>query len=189
MKKSHNKTQIVKINKPIGVKSTKLNKLSKSTKLKQTIVYIDIKINNKPLGRLQILLYYDIVPKTSKNFIMLCKNKNYVGTLFHRIIKDFMIQGGDCGSHFKFNDENFIMKHNKPYLLSMANSGPNTNGTQFFITTNPAPHLDGKHVVFGEIININKKTLNLLNVLNNVDTNGEDKPINSIVISDCGIVA
>jgi cyclophilin family peptidyl-prolyl cis-trans isomerase len=105
-----------------------------------------------------------------------------------------MIQGGDftnqngTGGYSiygnKFEDENFILKHNKPYLLSMANSGPNTNGSQFFITTTETPHLDGKHVVFGEVI----KGFELIYQLNNVDTDHKDMPHDRILISDSGII-
>jgi peptidylprolyl isomerase len=127
----------------------------------EDLVFFDIGTNNKYYGKIIIKLFSDVVPKTCNNFRELCKTKKYYNSPFHRIIKDFMIQGGDFtngngtggasiyGS--KFPDENFKLKHSKPYLLSMANSGPNTNGSQFFITTNPAPHLDGRHVVFGEI--------------------------------------
>ena len=124
---------------------------------------------------------------------MLCKNKTYKNCIFHRIIKDFMIQGGDYENNDgtggksiygrKFEDENFEIKHHKPYLLSMANSGSNTNGSQFFITTVETPHLDGKHVVFGEVI----KGFEIIYKLNNIKTDDNDKPISNIVISDAGI--
>ena len=103
-----------------------------------------------------------------------------------------MIQGGDFTNHNgtggrsiygeKFEDENFQIKHDKPYLLSMANSGPNTNGSQFFITTSETPHLDGKHVVFGEVI----EGFDLVDKLNNTRTDMSDHPTDKIVISDCG---
>lgn len=117
------------------------------------------------IGEIIIEIYEDVVPKTSRNFITLCKNergKSYKNTIFHRIIPGFMIQGGDYefgdgrggesiyGRYYE--DENFKLKHDDIGILSCANSGPNTNGSQFFITLDKQPHLDGKHVVFGKMI-------------------------------------
>ncbi|PGH16606.1 peptidyl-prolyl cis-trans isomerase D [Helicocarpus griseus UAMH5409] len=163
-------------------------------------VYFDIQIGNKFEGRIAFELV--IVPKTAENFRALCtgekgegkagKPLSYKGSIFHRVIKQFMIQGGDFTAFNgtggesiygeKFPDENFELKHDRPFLLSMANSGPGTNGSQFFITTVPTPHLDGKHVVFGEVLN----GKGLVRKIEKAPTDSGDKPLAEVKVIDCG---
>uniref|UniRef100_A0A915IDC4 Peptidyl-prolyl cis-trans isomerase n=1 Tax=Romanomermis culicivorax TaxID=13658 RepID=A0A915IDC4_ROMCU len=164
-------------------------------------VFFDISSSGKPMGRVVMELYNDIVPKTAENFRALCTGENgtgksgkilhYKNSIFHRIIPDFMCQGGDFtrfngtgGESIygeKFADENFQMTHNRAGILSMANSGPNTNGSQFFITTTKTPWLDGKHVVFGHVTEG-------MDVVKQMESCGSRSgtPKSEIKITDCG---
>jgi len=165
-------------------------------------VYFDISIGGEEVGRVVFELFKDVVPKTVENFRSLCvgftndagKTLHYKGSIFHRIIKDFMVQGGDFTNFNgtggesiygnKFEDENFKFKHDQPFLLSMANAGPGTNGSQFFITTVPTPHLDNKHVVFGRVL----KGEDVVQLLENTQKDGE-KPVKECKIDNCGELA
>lgn len=159
-----------------------------------TKVFFDIAIKGKSAGRVIFKLYADSVPKTSENFRALCTGEQgfgYKDSSFHRIIPQFMIQGGDFTNHNgtggksiygrTFPDENFKHKHTKPGLLSMANAGPNTNGSQFFITTVPCPWLNGNHTVFGEVVEG-------YNIIKQVEGYGSQtgQPRAHVNIEDCG---
>ena len=164
------------------------------------IVFFDISVGGKEVGRIKMELFANIVPRTAENFRQFCTGEfrkdgvpqGYKGATFHRVIKDFMIQGGDfiegdgtgCNSIYgaSFADENFNLKHDTPGLLSMANSGPNTNGCQFFITCAKCDFLDGKHVVFGKVID----GLLIVRKIENVSTGANNKPILPVVVTQCG---
>eukprot|EP00591_Stephanopyxis_turris_P011980 CAMPEP_0195516902 /NCGR_PEP_ID=MMETSP0794_2-20130614/9033_1 /TAXON_ID=515487 /ORGANISM="Stephanopyxis turris, Strain CCMP 815" /LENGTH=486 /DNA_ID=CAMNT_0040645613 /DNA_START=32 /DNA_END=1492 /DNA_ORIENTATION=- len=165
-------------------------------------VFFNIKHGEEEMGRIVMRLYMDITPKTAENFRALCtgekgvgkmgKPLHFKGSTFHRVIKDFMIQGGDFtagngtgGESIygeKFADENFKLKHTEGGLLSMANAGPGTNGSQFFITSKDTPHLDDKHVVFGKVV----EGMDTVRKIEDVDKGAQDKPTVDVIIDDCG---
>ncbi|KAG1739892.1 cyclophilin-like domain-containing protein [Suillus paluster] len=164
------------------------------------VVFMDINIGETPAGRIKMELFSDIVPKTAENFRQLCtgecrrdaRPQGYKNATFHRVVPNFMCQGGDflngdgTGSFSiygkNFPDENFQEKHTGPGLLSMANSGPNTNGCQFFITTDKCDFLDGKHVVFGKVID----GMLTLRKIENVPTGQNNRPKLVVKIVECG---
>jgi len=169
-----------------------------------TTVYFDIEVDGTPAGRVEFGLFGNTVPKTAENFRALCtgekgmgksgKPLHYKGSSFHRVIPEFMCQGGDFtrgdgtgGESIygeKFADENFKLKHDAPYLLSMANAGRNTNGSQFFITTALTSWLDGKHVVFGRVT----KGDAIIKAIEKLGSKPAGKTRSKITIADCGEV-
>uniref|UniRef100_A0A8D3AS23 peptidylprolyl isomerase n=1 Tax=Scophthalmus maximus TaxID=52904 RepID=A0A8D3AS23_SCOMX len=165
--------------------------------------YFDVELNREPVGRIVFQLFSDICPKTSKNFLCLCTGERGIGKItgkklcfkgstFHRVVKNFMIQGGDFtegngrggesiyGGYFE--DENLTLKHDKAFLLSMANRGKDTNGSQFFITTKMAPHLDGVHVVFGLVIS----GFEVIKKVEGLKTDSASRPYADVRVMDCG---
>ena len=178
-------------------------------------VFFDITIGGNKVGRIVMGLYGADVPRTAQNFLELCKEpagKGYKSSSFHRVIPQFMIQGGDFTRGYiinyiyfmdsfclsrdgtggrsiygdRFADENFKFKHTRPGLLSMANAGPNTNGSQFFITTVVTSWLDGRHVVFGEVL----EGMDVVTKIENTKTStSNNKPLQPVVIADCGVLS
>eukprot|EP00232_Nephroselmis_pyriformis_P019759 CAMPEP_0182887766 /NCGR_PEP_ID=MMETSP0034_2-20130328/21025_1 /TAXON_ID=156128 /ORGANISM="Nephroselmis pyriformis, Strain CCMP717" /LENGTH=258 /DNA_ID=CAMNT_0025021149 /DNA_START=29 /DNA_END=802 /DNA_ORIENTATION=- len=178
-----------------------------SSKKPEPRVFFDIEAGGKRMGRIVMELYASLVPKTVENFRSLClgnkgtgqttgKPLHYKGCPFHRVISGFMLQGGDFSQQNgtggesiyggKFRDENLEghppLHHQGPGVLSMANAGPHTNGSQFFITFRSTPHLDGKHVVFGRVV----EGMDICRAIESMPTDARDKPHIPVVIADCG---
>ncbi|XP_070496603.1 peptidyl-prolyl cis-trans isomerase, rhodopsin-specific isozyme [Chironomus tepperi] len=159
-------------------------------------IYFDVAHGKNDIGRIVIGLFGDDAPKTVENFRHICTKGidglSYNGTRFHRVIFKFMIQGGDIlkgdgagsisiyGKHFE--DENMTINHTAPGFLGMANHGPDTNGCQFYITTVPAPWLNGKHTVFGKVIDGQE----WIHVIERVKTTTDDEPFEPVMLSSCG---
>lgn len=165
--------------------------------------FFDVSLGGLPAGRIVFELQPDLAPKTCENFRALCtgekgigqktgKPLHYKGIVFHRVVKDFMVQSGDFSNSNgtggesiyggTFDDEEFTLKHDKPFLLSMANRGKNTNGSQFFITTQPAPHLDNVHVVFGHVVSGH----DLVRQIEQLPVDRNSRPLQDAVVANCG---
>lgn len=168
-------------------------------------VFFDITIGGKPAGQIVMKLFHKTVPKTCENFKALCtgekgigkttkKPLHFKGSAFHRSVPGFVIQGGDFSNGDgtggesiyggEFEDENFKYTHNKAGMLSMANAGKNTNGSQFFITLDETPFLDGKHVVFGKVL----RGMDVVRAIAAVPTDNDERPKQEVVIADCGVL-
>ncbi|KQJ96092.1 peptidyl-prolyl cis-trans isomerase [Brachypodium distachyon] len=178
-----------------------------SSKSNNPRVFLDIAIGTTPAGRVEIELYADKVPRTAENFRLLCTGErrsrssgralSYKGAAFHRVVPGFMCQGGDItagngtggeaavaaadGQRY-FHDEGFEVRHDAPGVVSMANAGPNTNGSQFFVALDRAPWLDGRHVAFGRVLESS------MPVVRAVEKAGSwsGKTLKPVVITDCG---
>ena len=147
------------------------------------------------MGAFSVELYMSHAPRTCENFLELCRRGYYKGTVFHRVIQGFMLQGGDPtgtgrgGESIyggKFEDEiSRALKHTGAGILSMANAGPNTNGSQFFVTLAPTPHLDGKHTIFGRVC----EGMGIVERIGNVQTDGNDRPVEEVQITRCTVQA
>lgn len=161
-------------------------------------VFFDISIGGEDAGRIVFGLFGEVAPRTVRNFVTLASEgiggRTYAGTPFHRVIRKFMVQGGDVlhgdgtgsisiyGDHFE--DETFDIKHNSPGMLSMANSGKDTSGCQFFITTISTPWLDGQHTAFGKVID----GQDVVHKIELQSTDSEDRPVAAVIIKECGVI-
>jgi cyclophilin family peptidyl-prolyl cis-trans isomerase len=184
------------------VETLKRNELAQKT---TQCTFFDISIDGKEEGRMVFQLFHDIVPRTAANFLALCtgekgigqsgKPLHYQGCAIFRVCAQFILQGGDVVSDDGFGSDSiyggdfedegdFELNHDCAGLLSMANDGPGTNGSQFFVTCAPAAHLDGNHVVFGRLV----KGMSTLRKVEAVTTDGDDAPVKPVVITRCGVV-
>lgn len=168
------------------------------------IVFLDVAVGSEEVGRITLELFADVCPRTAENFRQFCTGEyrkdrkpiGYKDAIFHRVIKDFMIQGGDflnndgtgCTSIYgdaPFEDESLgALRHSGPGVLAMANSGPNTNGNQFYITCTQCDFLDSKHVVFGKVVN--EESLLVVRKLENVPAGKDSRPTSECKIMQCG---
>ena len=144
-----------------------------------------VAVFNTNMGQFKVELYTDLAPKTAQNFIDLARREFYNGVIFHRVIDNFMIQGGDPtgtgmgGPGYKIDDEfGEGLKHDGPGVLSMANAGPNTGGSQFFVTLVPTPWLDGKHAIFGRVV----EGMEVVEAIGHVETGPQDRPAKEVVM-------
>lgn len=176
--------QIVEEN--VSVNESQEEIIVEETKMAENLILLETS-----MGNMKIKLYEDKAPLTSKNFKDLVQKGFYDGTIFHRVIKNFMIQGGDPegtgmgGPGYEIKDEfGPGLKHNRKGILSMANAGPNTGGSQFFITLVPTPWLDGKHAIFGEVV----EGIDILDKIGNTPTKPGDRPVTEIKIIKAKIV-
>ncbi|KAG8922631.1 Peptidyl-prolyl cis-trans isomerase B [Tulasnella sp. 419] len=184
----------------IGISPRDSNRNSKNPVITHK-VFLDVEHGGRRLGRVVFGLYGNVVPRTVENFRALATGKDakgrrlgygYKGSIFHRVVKDFLIQGGDItvgdGTGGRsiygetFPDENFRLLHDSPGILSMVNTGPNTNDSQFFVCTVKSPWLDGKHVVFGKVID----GMDVVTAIENVRVGPGEKPVRNVVIVRSG---
>lgn len=178
--------QTIESEENISVNETQEEIIVEETKMAENLILLET-----TMGNMKIKLYEDKAPMTSKNFKDLVQKGFYDGTIFHRVIKNFMIQGGDPtgtgmgGPGYEIKDEfGQSLKHDRKGILSMANAGPNTGGSQFFITLVPTPWLDGKHAIFGEVV----EGIDVLEKIGNTPTKPGDRPITEVKIIKASVV-